>query len=660
MKRILNYLVILVISIYSFTACDFLNVDEHFNDLVSIDSIFTDKEYLQDYLFSSVNLFPDAGAIWGNTYTPGVTATDEAFVQWDQTEYMGMQFALGRVTPDNLGSMDIYPDMYKIVRKVNTVLSRMDECKELTNLDRREIIGYAKFIRAYAYYRLLENFGPLVVLEDEVLETNKEPEYYDKERWTFDETCDYVCSEFEESATYLPAIMPINQFERPTRGAAYAFVSRIRMYQASSLFNGGAASRKYFGNWKRKSDGKFYVSQEYDETKWAIASHAAKRVIETGRYSLYTVPRTSETLELPGNVPADNFPDGAGDIDPYKSYKDIFSGEAIYFKNDEIIWGKRGGKVTAYTKHSFPVNLLGGWNGMAVPQKIIDAYRMADGRDIYNSSVEYPYSEEGFTTGITNFSGYQLNAGVSNMYVNREMRFYASIGFSECFWPCRSTSENNKKNKTVTYYIDGTAGKWNTNSDIRNYPITGYVIKKFIHNDDAWSGRDAERIVKTFPVIRYAEILLNFAEANAHLTGTHQITDHLGTNISVSKDVSAIQRAFNQVRYRAGLPGITPGEIDNNSESQELVERERMIEFLHENRRYYDVRRWGIIAETEAEPIMGMDTGKRKNEGYYNRVIVDHPFVRNRIWDDKMIFLPISRSEIRKAPKIDQNPGWDF
>ena len=66
-------------------------------------------------------------------------------------------------------------------------------------------------------------------------------------------------------------------------------------------------------------------------------------------------------------------------------------------------------------------------------KKIVDAYYMVDGRDINDSSEEYPYSEIGFSSEKQSFSGYQLNNGVYNMYMNREMRFYASIGFSECF-----------------------------------------------------------------------------------------------------------------------------------------------------------------------------------------------------------------------------------
>lgn len=63
---------------------------------------------------------------------------------------------------------------------------------------------------------------------------------------------------------------------------------------------------------------------------------------------------------------------------------------------------------------------------------------------------------------------------------------------------------------------------------------------------------------------------------------------------------------------------------------QEQIIDERMIEFLFENRRYYDVRRWGIYEEVETEPITGMDIESAEPE-YYNRVIVNHSRVRNRV-----------------------------
>lgn len=658
--RYLKHLIIVAfIALYcSMSSCNYLNVDDYFMDTLGYDSIFQNKLNLQQYLWGTAAFFYDKGAIWGSTYTPGVVGSDEAFTMWDHDEYPGTQFVLGNINPDNLMSMNVWPQMYKIIRKTNLIFQRIDECKDLTTLEEREILGYAHFMRAYAYYHILMNFGPVVLIGDETLETNEKPEYYNRERATYDESVDYICDELELAAKYIPLTVSMGQFGRPTRGAAYGLIARLRLQQASPLFNGGAAAKTHFASWKRTVDGVDYVSQQYDEKKWAVAAAAAKRVIDMGVYELYTVKRDSTTMPLPKNVPSGDFPNGAGNIDPFKSYSDMFTGEALSQKNTEFVWGRISSNVRNYTRHAFPIDNLGGWNGMAIPQKIVDAYYMVDGRDINNSSEEYPYSEIGFSSEKQSFSGYQLNNGVYNMYMNREMRFYASIGFSECFWPCLSTSESGRRNQTITYFKGGNSGKDRTNSDIRNYPITGYVIKKFIHKDDAWAGNDAETLEKPFPIIRYAEILLSYVEALNNLTGGHTITDAEGNSQTFTRDVNEMAKYFNMIRYRAGLPGLTSAELSSPDQMFDLIVRERMIEFLHENRRFYDVRRWGIYEEVDKEPIVGMDTESRK-DGYYERTVVNHPIARNRKVERKMIWLPISRQEIRKVPKMDQNPGWD-
>lgn len=658
--RYLKHLIIVAfIALYcSMSSCNYLNVDDYFMDTLGYDSIFQNKLNLQQYLWGTAAFFYDEGAIWGSTYTPGVVGSDEAFTMWDHDEYPGTQFVLGNINPDNLMSMNVWPQMYKIIRKTNLIFQRIDECKDLTTLEEREILGYAHFMRAYAYYHILMNFGPVVLIGDETLETNEKPEYYNRERATYDESVDYICDELELAAKYIPLTVSMGQFGRPTRGAAYGLIARLRLQQASPLFNGGAAAKTHFASWKRTVDGVDYVSQQYDEKKWAVAAAAAKRVIDMGVYELYTVKRDSTTMPLPKNVPSGDFPNGAGNIDPFKSYSDMFTGEALSQKNTEFVWGRISSNVRNYTRHAFPIDNLGGWNGMAIPQKIVDAYYMVDGCDINNSSEEYPYSEIGFSSEKQSFSGYQLNNGVYNMYMNREMRFYASIGFSECFWPCLSTSESGRRNQTITYFKGGNSGKDRTNSDIRNYPITGYVIKKFIHKDDAWAGNDAETLEKPFPIIRYAEILLSYVEALNNLTGGHTITDTEGNSQTFTRDVNEMAKYFNMIRYRAGLPGLTSAELSSPDQMFDLIVRERMIEFLHENRRFYDVRRWGIYEEVDKEPIVGMDTESRK-DGYYERTVVNHPIARNRKVERKMIWLPISRQEIRKVPKMDQNPGWD-
>jgi SusD family. len=223
-----------------------------------------------------------------------------------------------------------------------------------------------------------------------------------------------------------------------------------------------------------------------------------------------------------------------------------------------------------------------------------------------------------------------------------------------------STTENGKFMQQVFYSVDGNAGKSATlATDTRSYPITGYVSKKFIHPDDAWGGSNAYVLDKSFPIVRYADILLMYAECLNNLTTSHTIKDEDGNQETFSRDIDQMAKAFNKVRYRAGLPGLTEEELVSKDAFFEALKTERMIEFLHEGLRYYDVRRWGIVAEEESEPIMGMDTEKTEKGGYFNRVICNYSTVRNRVFKPKMVLLPIDRQEIRRVTTLDQNPGWE-
>lgn len=664
MKKIkLIILTLSVLGMVMSSSCNFLDVSEYFDDTLQMDSVFKKKVYLEKFLWGAAALLPNEGNIFANSYYPAILGSDEGFTMWESS-YSSQRFPINEITADNLGNMNIWPNMYMIIRKANTILSRVDECQDLTAQDKREIVGYAHFLRGYAYYFLVLNYGPCILVGDKILDTSLSAEAYETERATYDECVEYICQELETAAEYIPSVVPINLFGRPTKGAAYGLIARLRVYAASPLYNGGKAARTFFSNFKRRSDQVHYISQTYDEKKWAVAAAACKRLIDMGSYKLYTVEATSETSPLPAHITYDPnfykaFPDGANGIDHLKSYSELFNGEAISFKNEEIVFGRNSSEVTYATKYSFP-SANGGWNGYSLPIHIIDAYRMKDGQTINESSAMYPYSEEGFTDKATSFSGYELRSNVSNMFVNREMRFYASVGFSGCLWPMRSTTESGKYLQVIRYGVDQNSGKSAaTEGDLKNFPITGFVSKKYIHPDDAWKGSNSSVLSKPFIMIRYADILLMYAECLNNLTQSHTVVNAQGESQTYNRDPAEMAGAFNQVRYRSGLPGLQQEELTSPDKFFEVLKDERMIEFLHEGLRYYDVRRWGIVSDTESTPIMGLDTEKPEKGGFYTRVICNYVTVRNRLFLPKMVLLPIDRQEIKRVPTMDQNPGWD-
>lgn len=645
------------------TSCrKYLVVDDYFGDELKLDSVFAQSRHVKAYLWGTAGMFPDEGNILLNSHTPGPFATDEGFTAFSTSPgYNGIRFVLGEINASNLFTLNTWGNYYKIIRKCNTIVSRIDEAKDMKNEDRFYILAHARFMRAYAYYNILVDFGPPILLGDEIIESNAALKDYDRPRSTYDEAVEYICSELETAAKFLPSSIPLVEFGLPTKGAAYGLIARIRLIHASPLYNGGQAARSYFGAWRRKSDGKQYVSQTYDEKRWAVAAAAARRLIENsvaGTFRLHTVPSDSETPALPEGVTSDpnyyqEWPNGAKGIDHYRSYSEMFNGEAVIPVNSEYIWARRSGATVNNTRMSFPEKLEG-YNGNSITQKVIDAYTTIDGRDINNSSSAYPYTETGFTNATKVFSGYRLNAGISNMYANREARFYASIGFSGAFWPMTSSTSSGYYNQTIEYYFDSPNGKGSISSKT-DYPITGYVLKKFIHPTDAWGGTNARRMDKAFPTIRYAEILLSYAEALNNLTGSHTI-ELDGETHTYSRDMNEIKKAFNQIRYRAGIPGITGNE--DASTFQRLLEKERMIEFLFENRRYYDVRRWGIMEDVESEPIRGMNVDGSK-EVFFTKSIPNTSRIGARIVNKRLALLPLPLNEVRLLPSLDQNPGWE-
>ena len=625
--------------------------------------------------------FPDAGAIWGNSWNPGETASDEITVRWQTSEFWGAQFSIGKINSRNL-PRDLWYTMYVVVTRCNRMLENVGKVPDMTEADRRRYIGYVHFMRGYAYYHLLMNYGPLLIVGDEVLSTSESAEYYNRERSTYDESVDYICNEFKlaTQGIYGPTEQSISYSDRPTKGAALALIARLRLFQASPLFNGGDAARQCFSNWQRKSDGADYVNQTYDPDRWAIAAAAAKQVIDMDYYSLFTVmPDNQHPYPLADNVPTAPFPDGAGGIDPFHSFTDMFNGEGIISTNKEFIWAMSSVNVRDYTKHSFPVG-FGGWGGMSVPQRVVDCFLMMDGRDIHNASADYPYVADLSQTIGTNkvLGSYQLRGDVPKMYDNRSARFYASIGFPGRQWTMNSASSDASYINQQFWYShdDSKAGLAGAGSNVNDYNISGYTPVKYIHPDDSWAGGKGNvkgsfiTSPKPFAIIRYAEVLLEYVEALNNVTGTVTVTtpDMTGTDVevTVSRDVQEMAKYFNMIRYRVGLPGPALSDMNDANRFEQIIRNERQVELFNEGYRYFDTRRWGTFLTDDANMSnwRGLDVQKDRtdvsgNPGFWNIVTIDQQNIRDRVALPKMVFMPIRHDELLKVPAMDQNPGWD-
>src|SRR5690606_18352364 len=216
-KNAIKTTFILLVVVTATSCKDYLNIDGYFDDEFNIDSAFANRRNMEAYMWGAAAMFPDESNTVRFGYTPGPMATDEGFNGLTgggpANDYYGMEYVTGNINPDFFGAgclgdnynLNQWARYYKIIRKCNSILANLDVPRDLSTADRHRIEGFTRFIRAYAYYNILVDYGPAILLGDEIVNTNEPIEYYDRPRATYDETMEYTVEEFEKAATFLPA-----------------------------------------------------------------------------------------------------------------------------------------------------------------------------------------------------------------------------------------------------------------------------------------------------------------------------------------------------------------------------------------------------------------------------------------------------------------------
>ena len=654
MKKINIYFILRALGIYIlgtfFSACtNFLDVDDYFKNTTQLDSIFKRKSLVDQYIRGAGSYLPNEGNLWTEASTPFQGASDENFTSFNDDRHAAIKFLLDEITPFFDAKFLNYSRYYTGIRKANIVLARINEIEDISDLDRRDFMGRCYFLKGYFQFQLLLQYGPTPIVPDEAFPLDASVETMSIERSTYDENVEYICENLQIAAEYLYSQRPSSDITIPTRGAALATISRVRLYAASTWFNGGSGG--LYIDWIRESDGSHFISQNVENDKWGKAAVAAQRVIDTGQYELDVARKKADTKALPESVitaykarPISQF--NPEEIDPFRSYAEVFNGDVAVEVNPEIIYScapEQTGKDTP-AGIALPA-LMGGMNGLNLTQDVADAFYMADGT---NYSLPENHWE---AIGVDKkFSGYTLKASAAKMYDNREVRFYVAIGFNHCLWPGTSYTgnDNTLRNVEVQYYSDGNAGP-PANFAV-DYNHSGYTCKKYVHVEDNLKGSLKP---KFFPIFRYAEILLNYVEALNELEGSY--TE--GEITVTGRDEEEILDAFNQVRYRAGLPGLTS--LPSKEEMKSLIKQERRVEFVCEGHRYHDIRRWGDAYNAYNKPVLGMNIKANKNQRReFHTITVLNDDKARRYFDYKNYFWPIPKVALNKNNKLIQNPGW--
>ena len=670
------------------TSCsDYLDTDKYFKDQQSLEHIFNNKNNTLEWLALSYSrLQGDNIEIGHSDNNPTNFCDDMTFNEGNNGDRY-RKFKLGEYGDGY--SYDTYyknswPWSYVAIRQASVFIHNAHANDELTQDEIDVLIGEAHFLRGYFYWLLIRKYGPVPIMPDEGADFSDSYDDLSYPRNTFDECVDFICKDMIEAAKRLPDRRDNLNSARPTKGAALAMRAKVLTYAASPLYNGNTEMADF-----TDKTGRQLISQQYDERKWAVAAAAGKDFLDyndqAGVYKIHTVGirKTAEDTSYPTTIippkcepySSQNFPDGWADIDPFESYRSVFNGELSMAENEEVIFTRGQNNrtnnlipddqegsveigVKDLVKHQLP-NSLGGWNIHGVTQKQCDAYAMADGTPYDREKVMAKYGPGNEFTTINNKALHPYDHlpdnGIYMGYANREPRFYASVAYSGTIWPGASTTEDRYHNQQIFYYRGEQDGRVNSNERWVN---TGIGVMKYVHPYDINVGNNASIRDKADPALRYADLLLLYAEALNNLTTSYEIASWDGTQTyTISRDVNEMHRGVKPVRMRAGVPDYTDEVYADRDQFFNAIVHERQIEFFAENQRYFDLRRWKIAEEHEAEQIYGCNTlmDRRNALQFYNPVRV--PKLQTS-FSRRQYFWPVSWDELRRNKNLTQAPGW--
>ena len=292
------------------------------------------------------------------------------------------------------------------------------------------------------------------------------------------------------------------------------------------------------------------------------------------------------------------------DLNVYSLYPDYYR-LFLDKNNPEVIFARQFLKPQIASPISYTLGMSAGigdgtWGGFAPTQNLVDAYEMKNGKPISDPT-----------------SGYDLQ----NPYQNRDIRLDQSVLHNGSVW----------KGVTIETFQGGKANESSNNDRSR----TGYGLKKFLDESLVTGGEVYQGQDNNWIFLRYAEVLLNYAEAQNEAAGPD----------------ASVYAAINQVRTRSGQPNLTAGL--SQQQMRDKIKNERRVELVFEEDRFWDVRRWKEGMTYFNAPIYGIQIIKSGSTLNYSKVLYE-----NRMYKEYENVFPIPQFEIDKNPNLTQNTGY--
>lgn len=491
---------------------------------------------------------------------------------------------------------------FGMVRTVNNFLVNVENCNMDATL-RERMKAEARFFRAMSYLDLTTKFGkvPIVTTVMDYDAPNVPRDEVEKVRA-------FILQELQEISEILPESYD---------GSSMNEVGRITRYGALAL---RARAALYFGN-------------------YAEAEKSAAAVMNSGKYSLFKISSLNDAQNKE-----------AAEMDAYMDYEEkgldrekfllgMFSYESLWFEQNaspanpefvvtrEYMADANNNDWCRYT-YFIPksLSIKDGYCSYEPMQDLIDAYWDADGKTLRNNitmeqrKANFEAMWKDFEEVRNDQAAYFAKVKSTDLmqypymdeFRNRDSRLYASMLFPFKGWHETAKGE---------FYLMFDPTKINQDG---NETWTGYCFRKMV----ALEPYDEYNSPADYPVIRYAEVLLTFAEAHLQNSGWD----------------AQVTGALNLLRDRCGMPNV-PASL-SKEEGINFIRNERRIELAAEGHRFDDIRRYGSDYCKQV-----MNGPSYAPNGYQ---------VINKVWDDRLLLMPIPQGSIDLNPllKDDQNPGY--
>lgn len=408
-----------------------------------------------------------------------------------------------------------------------------------------------------------------------------------------DEVVDFILEDLEEAIRLLPEANEISSKDegRLSSQAASAFLSRVALYE---------------GTWQKFRNG----GQNNDRSSALldIAATSAHDVIESGFFELFA-------------------PEELGT----EAYKYLFilendkSNPAGITKsgNKEYIFTRRHDPTLASIGFNITQGRLG--NAVYVTRKMANMYLQSNGLPINPQTWDYSKVDSEFKDRDNRMSNTLMIPGHT----------YWGTGGGRIDWTGSAEEIANASHKN---YMPSTG--------------TGYFPHKWCcERDGVPTGMEAY----DYPIIRYAEVLLNYAEA------VFERDD------KISDEDLAISLNLTRKRVNPNMPDLTNAFVSaNNLDMRTEIRRERTVEFYDENFRIDDLKRWKTAEEEMPMNLTGVKWRGTEYETKWSDAsskTMDAEgciiYEQGRVWEEKHYLYPLPIDQLKLNPNLKQNPGWE-